>query len=63
MSGVLWDQTDEQQLPLELRRHLAANGLRQGFIMGVLQLVGFVAGAFIGSRVGPLLLEKLRARL
>lgn len=36
---------------------LAANGLRQGFIIGVLQLVGFAVGAFIGSRVGPLVLS------
>src|SRR3954466_2211834 len=36
---------------------LAFNGLRQGFIVGVLQLAGFVAGALIGSRVGPLLLS------
>jgi S1-C subfamily serine protease len=36
---------------------LAANGLRQGFIIGALQLVGFVAGAFLGSRIGPLLLS------
>src|SRR3954454_15685391 len=35
---------------------LAFNGMRQGFIVGVLQLVGFVAGALIGSRVGPLIL-------
>ncbi|MDX6665009.1 MAG: hypothetical protein QOG68_1215 [Solirubrobacteraceae bacterium] len=37
---------------------LAANGLRQGFIIGVLQLVGFGVGAFAGSRVGPLLLSQ-----
>jgi uncharacterized membrane protein required for colicin V production len=36
---------------------LAANGLRQGFIIGGLQLVGFVAGAFLGSRIGPALLS------
>ena len=36
---------------------LAANGLRQGFIIGVLQLVGFGAGALVGSRVGPLVLS------
>ncbi|MCW2989700.1 MAG: MarP family serine protease [Solirubrobacterales bacterium] len=36
---------------------LAANGLRQGFIVGALQLVGFAAGAFLGSRVGPLILS------
>jgi uncharacterized membrane protein required for colicin V production len=36
---------------------LAVNGLRQGFIVGALQLVGFAAGAFAGSRVGPLVLS------
>jgi hypothetical protein len=36
---------------------LAANGLRQGFIIGGLQLVGFAAGAFIGARIGPLVLS------
>ncbi len=36
---------------------LGANGLRQGFIVGALQLAGFAAGAFAGSRVGPLVLH------
>jgi uncharacterized membrane protein required for colicin V production len=36
---------------------LAANGLRQGFIIGVLQLIGFAVGAFLGARIGPLLLS------
>src|SRR3954471_24654553 len=35
----------------------AYNGLRQGFIIGALQLGGFFLGALIGSRVGPLLLQ------
>ena len=35
---------------------LAFNGMRQGFIVGVLQLAGFVAGAFAGSRIGPVFL-------
>jgi hypothetical protein len=37
---------------------LAANGMRQGFIIGVLQLVGFVGGALLGSRIGPLVLTE-----
>jgi hypothetical protein len=37
---------------------LAANGLRQGFIVGALQLVGFAVGAFLGSRIGPLILSE-----
>lgn len=35
---------------------LGLNGLRQGFVAGALQLVGFGAGAFAGSRIGPLVL-------
>lgn len=31
-------------------------GLRRGFIVGALSLGGLVAGAFVGARVGPLLL-------
>jgi S1-C subfamily serine protease len=35
---------------------MAFQGSRSGFIVGVLSLAGFVAGAFIGTRIGPLLL-------
>lgn len=37
---------------------LGINGLRQGFIVGALQLTGFAAGALAGSRVGPLILSE-----
>lgn len=37
---------------------LALWGYRQGLIVGALTLVGFAAGAFVGSRIGPLLLSK-----
>ena len=37
---------------------LALWGYRQGLIVGALTLLGFAAGAFVGSRVGPLLLTK-----
>jgi S1-C subfamily serine protease len=37
---------------------LALWGYRQGLIVGALTLAGFGAGAFLGSRVGPLLLTK-----
>ena len=37
---------------------LALWGYRQGLIVGALTLAGFAAGAFAGSRVGPLLLTK-----
>jgi len=36
---------------------LAFNGARQGFLLGVLQLAGFAAGAFLGARLGPLILS------
>ncbi len=37
---------------------LALFGLRQGFIVGVLSFGGFAVGAFIGTRLGPLLLPQ-----
>jgi S1-C subfamily serine protease len=37
---------------------LAFFGFRQGFIVGVLSFAGFVGGAFLGTRIGPLLLPK-----
>jgi S1-C subfamily serine protease len=37
---------------------LALWGYRQGLIVGALTLLGFSVGAFLGSRVGPLLLTK-----
>jgi hypothetical protein len=35
---------------------MALQGSRSGFVVGALSLLGFIAGAFIGTRVGPLLL-------
>jgi uncharacterized membrane protein required for colicin V production len=37
---------------------LAIFGLRQGFIVGVLSFGGFALGAFVGTRLGPLLLPQ-----
>jgi S1-C subfamily serine protease len=37
---------------------MALWGYAQGLIVGALSLAGFAAGAFIGSRLGPLLLEE-----
>jgi S1-C subfamily serine protease len=37
---------------------LALFGFRQGFIVGVLSFAGFVAGAFLGTRLPPLVLPK-----
>ncbi len=37
---------------------LAFFGFRQGFVVGVLSFGGFALGAFLGTRLGPLLLPK-----
>jgi S1-C subfamily serine protease len=37
---------------------LAGFGFRRGFIVGVLSFVGFAIGAFIGTRLAPLLLQE-----
>jgi hypothetical protein len=37
---------------------MGAWGYAQGLIVGALSLAGFLAGAFLGSRLGPLLLSK-----
>jgi hypothetical protein len=37
---------------------MAVWGYAQGLIVGALSLVGFAGGAFLGSRLGPLLLEE-----
>jgi S1-C subfamily serine protease len=37
---------------------MALQGSRSGFVVGVLSLIGFLAGAFIGTRIGPLLLPQ-----
>jgi len=37
---------------------LALMGYRQGFIVGVLSFAGFALGAFLGTRLGPLVLPK-----
>lgn len=37
---------------------LALWGYRQGLIVGAMTLLGFVAGSFLGSRLGPLVLSK-----
>src|SRR5438132_8228657 len=37
---------------------LASLGFRRGFIVGVLSFGGFAIGAFLGTRIGPLLLPR-----
>ena len=51
MTGIDW-------LIVAFAAILAAFGFRRGFIVGVLSLGGFAIGAFIGTRLGPLLLPQ-----
>src|ERR1700761_6499582 len=37
---------------------MALQGYARGFIVGIAALVGFIAGAFLGTRIGPLLLDQ-----
>ncbi len=37
---------------------MAAFGWRQGFVVGALSLVGFLVGAYVGTRLGPKLLSE-----
>jgi S1-C subfamily serine protease len=50
--------SDLDWLILAFAALLALFGFRQGFIVGVLSFGGFALGAFIGTRVGPLLLPQ-----
>jgi S1-C subfamily serine protease len=50
--------TDLDWLIVAFAALLALFGFRQGFIVGVLSFSGFALGAFIGTRVGPLLLPQ-----
>src|SRR5438270_11187529 len=51
MTGIDW-------LILAFSAALAFYGYAQGFIVGVLSLIGFGLGAFVGTRIGPLLLPR-----
>ncbi len=51
MTGVDW-------IIVAFAAILAAFGFRRGFIVGVLSFVGFAIGAFIGTRLAPLLLSR-----
>ena len=50
--------TDVDWIIVAFAALLAFFGYRQGFIVGVLSFVGFVLGAFLGTRLGPLLLPQ-----
>ena len=51
MTGIDW-------LIVAFAAILAAFGFRRGFIVGLLSFGGFAVGAFIGTRLGPLLLPE-----
>src|SRR5438132_11151011 len=42
---------------------LATFGFRRGFIVAVLSIAGFALGAFLGTRVGPLVLLQVSSSL
>lgn len=50
--------TDVDWIIVAFAALLAFLGYRQGFIVGVLSFAGFIAGAFLGTRLGPLLLPQ-----
>jgi S1-C subfamily serine protease len=53
-----WQVTQLDWLIVAFAVILAFFGSRQGFIVGALSFAGFVAGAFVGTRFGPLLLPR-----
>jgi S1-C subfamily serine protease len=58
VSLIIWPMTALDWAIVAFTLALALWGYRQGLIVGTLTLVGFAAGAFAGSRVGPLLLSQ-----
>jgi S1-C subfamily serine protease len=53
-----WWMTSVDWIIVAFAAALAFFGYRQGFIVGVLSFGGFVLGAFLGTRLGPLLLPQ-----
>ena len=53
-----WQVTQLDWIIIAFASLLALMGFRQGFIVGVLSFGGFALGAFLGTRLGPLLLPK-----
>ena len=53
-----WQVTQLDWLIVAFAAILALLGFRQGFIVGVLSFGGFALGAFLGTRLGPLLLPQ-----
>ena len=53
-----WQVTQLDWIIVAFAAMLAFFGFRQGFIVGVLSFGGFAIGAFLGTRLGPLLLPQ-----
>ncbi len=53
-----WQVTQLDWIIVAFAAMLALFGFRQGFIVGVLSFGGFALGAFLGTRLGPLLLPR-----
>src|SRR5687767_15798651 len=51
MTGIDW-------LIIAFTALMAVYGYSQGFLVGALSLAGFVTGAIVGTRVGPMLLSE-----
>ena len=57
-SGRTWRVTQLDWIIVAFAAILACFGFRRGFIVGVLSFAGFAIGAFLGTRLGPLLLPQ-----
>src|SRR6202167_4496200 len=57
-NGRTWEMTELDWFIVAFATILACFGFRRGFIVGVLSFGGFALGAFIGTRLGPLLLPR-----
>ncbi len=53
-----WQMTQLDWIIVAFAAILASFGFRRGFIVGVLSFGGFALGAFLGTRLGPLLLPQ-----
>jgi S1-C subfamily serine protease len=58
MSDRTWQVTQLDWIIVAFAAILAGFGFRRGFIVGVLSFSGFALGAFLGTRLGPLLLPR-----
>jgi S1-C subfamily serine protease len=57
-NGRTWLMTQLDWIIVAFAGLLACFGFRQGFIVGALSFGGFAIGAFLGTRLGPLLLPR-----